>query len=76
MPSSGISEPHGGFISSFLRNLHTVFHSGPINVILFKFLDMEFKAFLGLAPNDLISHLNISSLTLCLMVLENLFISK
>ena len=32
MPSSGISEPHGGFISSFLRNLHTVFHSGCINL--------------------------------------------
>ena len=24
---------------------------------MFKFLDVEFKAFLGLAPNDLISHI-------------------
>ena len=28
MPSSGISESYGTFISSFLRNLHTVLHSG------------------------------------------------
>ena len=30
MPRSGIAESYGGFIPSFLRNLHIVFHSGCI----------------------------------------------
>ena len=32
MPRSGIAESYGGFIPSFLRNLHIAFHSDWINL--------------------------------------------
>ena len=31
MPRSGIARSYGGFIPRFLRNFHTIFHSGCIN---------------------------------------------
>ena len=32
MPRSGIAGSYGGFIPSFVRNLHTIFHSGYISL--------------------------------------------
>ena len=32
VPRSGIAGSYGGFIPSFYRNLHTIFHSGYINL--------------------------------------------
>ena len=43
MPRSGIAGSYGGFLSVFLRNLHTVFHSGCISV----YSHQQFKRFLS-----------------------------
>ena len=32
LPKSGITGSYGGFIPNFLRNLHSIFHSGYINL--------------------------------------------
>ena len=36
IPRSGIAGSYGGFTPSFLRNLHTIFHSGYINFHSYK----------------------------------------
>ena len=44
MPRIGIAGSYGGFIPSFVRNRHTIFHSGYINLILFDmYLDPQFS---------------------------------
>jgi len=37
MPSSGIAGSHGGFIPNVLKNLHTILHSGCINLSICNF---------------------------------------
>ena len=44
MPSGGIVESYGSFIPSFLRNLHTVLHSGHARGSLFSTPSPEFIA--------------------------------
>ena len=48
VPRSGIVESYGGFIPSFLRNLHTIFHSGCINL----YSHQEFKS-ISFSPHPL-----------------------
>ena len=86
MPSSGIAGSYGGFIPSFLRNLHSVFHSGCISLhshqqcksIPFSLHPLQHLLFVDLDDShydwcEVISHLVLICSSLIMSDAEHLF---
>ena len=79
MPKSGIVGSYGGFIPSFLRNVHTVFYSGCINLHSYQ----QFKSIPFSHQSDVLLDSKLASKTLflesipfCLLCTHTLWLSS